>query len=113
MPTKPPLHRPSRPMRAPNQAPPRDPAVARVHNSRAWQLLRDAYRARHPLCADPFGHHATAQRIEPATSVHHVIPIKTAPHLALVESNLMAVCRSCHDQLDCRDRQRSPHKADE
>lgn len=100
MPTKPPLHRPARPVRAPNQAAPRDPAVAKVHNSHAWQLLRDSYRARHPLCEDPFKHHERAHRVEPATSVHHKQSIKQAPHLALVESNLMAVCRDCHEAMD-------------
>jgi len=30
---------------------------------------------------------------------HHIIPVMTAPDLALVNSNVIAVCKPCHDKI--------------
>ena len=30
---------------------------------------------------------------------HHIIPVMTAPHLGLVNSNIIAVCKPCHDKI--------------
>lgn len=34
-----------------------------------------------------------------ATTVHHVAHLKEHPELALTRSNLMAVCKECHNEL--------------
>jgi 5-methylcytosine-specific restriction endonuclease McrA len=30
---------------------------------------------------------------------HHIIPVATSPALALTKSNLIAVCKKCHDEI--------------
>lgn len=35
----------------------------------------------------------------PTTTVHHVIPVRVRPELALTKSNLMAVCPQCHYKI--------------
>lgn len=72
----------------------------RIRSSARWQRLRGLIRSRQPLCADPFRTHATEGRIEPATEVHHIAPVWQRPELAFAMSNLMPVCRDCHERLE-------------
>lgn len=57
-----------------------------------WRKLRDAFIARHPICADPFELHG--DQIVPATQVDHIIPRKRGG--TDEEPNLQALCAHCH-----------------
>jgi len=64
------------------------PDAKRIYNSRAWRLLRDQVLSEEPVCREC--------RAPALLEVDHVIPIVKAPHLALVRSNLQALCGPCH-----------------
>ena len=57
-----------------------------------WRKLSERFRDENPLCHDCLEEGLT----EPAIEVHHIIPIREAPHLRLKVSNLVALCRACH-----------------
>ena len=42
------------------------------------------------------------KRIVPATTVHHIKPVKDYPELALVMDNLISLCNTCHGQVEDR-----------
>ena len=72
--------------------------LAKAHGKRSkdydnqWRVLSERFRAFNPLCADCEIH----QRSEPATEVHHIIPIEQAPSRRLDQDNLVALCTACH-----------------
>lgn len=58
----------------------------------AWNRLSVRMRAERPLCE-----RCVKRGIaEPATEVHHIIPIDQAPWLRLEVSNLECLCNACH-----------------
>lgn len=59
------------------------------YNSAQWRKLRLAFLARNPECAQ-------CKRAA-ATVVHHIIPARQRPDLRADESNLQALCHSCHN----------------
>ena len=61
-----------------------------------WDDLSRRYRANHPMCEECLRH----DRFTAAREVHHVVPIAVDPSRRLDWSNLMAVCRGCHQKLD-------------
>jgi len=63
-----------------------------------WRVLSERKRSIDPLCENCLGKGVT----EPATEVHHIIAIATAPHLRLSMDNLMSVCHACHQELEGR-----------
>ena len=64
-----------------------------------WRRLSERKRKLDPLCE-----HCEKQGVtRPADHVHHIVPIRTAPHLRLEWSNLMSVCKSCHEELERAD----------
>ena len=96
MPTRPPIHR-----RHQGPALPARPAeLIEFYGSRRWRLVSEQIRHEHPLCADPFGTHAKENRVVPSQEVHHRIPLRQGLAYALDASNLMAVCRACHEALE-------------
>lgn len=60
-----------------------------------WRRLSERKRAIDPLCERCLNHGRTT----PATEVHHIRSIATAPHLRLDPDNLMSVCSACHALL--------------
>lgn len=64
----------------------------RRHYSGAWARLSLKTRQNHPLC----------QRCgsAPSVEVHHVVPLRLDPRLAMDPRNLLAVCRPCHEELE-------------
>jgi 5-methylcytosine-specific restriction protein A len=58
----------------------------------AWQRFRLMFLRKNPLCDDCL----KTERVEPATEVHHLLKVADHPELKLVESNCMALCKSCH-----------------
>jgi 5-methylcytosine-specific restriction endonuclease McrA len=76
-------------------------AMARtIRSGRRWRELRAAFIARNPLCADPLSWHAMLGQRVPAEDVHHVVPLREAPHMAYCWSNLLSLCRVCHEAVD-------------
>ena len=60
---------------------------------RAWKRIRDRYAAEHPYCERCF----EEGRLVLMEEVHHVIPVsRGGTH---DRSNLMSLCRSCHNKI--------------
>lgn len=79
-------------------------AAQRGYGSR-WRRLRRMYLNNHPLCEDPFGIHETPV---PATDVDHIIPRSdSGPD---DESNLQALCKSCHSRKTVRENGWKPRR---
>ena len=73
----------------------RDPASRRRYG-RAWKRIRDRYMAAHPLCEQC----RKSGKLTAAGEVHHIVPLsKGGTH---AESNLMALCKSCHSEITAR-----------
>lgn len=74
----------------------RGSSSARGYNA-AWQRFRRMFLRRNPWCADC----ADDLKLQ-ATEVHHVKKVREYPHLRLVESNCMALCKSHHSERTAR-----------
>lgn len=61
---------------------------------RAWEKVRDAHLAAHPLCAWC----STATRPVAADVVDHITPIRDAPDRRLDPANLQSLCDTCHSK---------------
>ena len=59
-----------------------------------WNMLSKRKRAHNPLCEDCEAN----GRIEPATEVHHIVPVSVNKHLIHEWTNLVSLCGYCHDQ---------------
>lgn len=59
---------------------------------RRWYRLRNQFIAENPLCKECM----KKGIVKAADEVDHIIPIKVAPHLRLVKTNLQSLCKSCH-----------------
>jgi len=57
-----------------------------------WRALSKQVRMEEPLCR----YCLREGRVEAATCVDHTVPLKIAPDLRLVRSNLQALCHACH-----------------
>jgi 5-methylcytosine-specific restriction protein A len=64
------------------------------YSSSTWEKVRNMKLKRNPLCELCM----TYDRVIPARIVHHITPIKQGGSL-LDLTNLMSVCRRCHDVL--------------
>jgi 5-methylcytosine-specific restriction protein A len=60
-----------------------------------WKRFRLRYLAKHPLCVRC----EEQGRLTPATLIHHVVPLKDGG-AKYDESNLMALCNSCHEDIE-------------
>jgi 5-methylcytosine-specific restriction protein A len=70
----------------------RDPDTNKRYG-RAWKKVRARFLSQHPLCEQC----KKAGRLTPAEEVHHVLPL--ADGGTNDESNLMALCKSCHSKI--------------
>jgi 5-methylcytosine-specific restriction protein A len=61
-----------------------------------WAKLSLLYRKENPLCEVC----ADQGKATPATEVHHIIPVRQNWSLSLDRSNLISVCRRCHEELE-------------
>jgi 5-methylcytosine-specific restriction protein A len=73
---------------------PRPTARARGYD-RAWERLRNAFLAQHPMCFAPGCNRA-------ADVVDHIIPIVVNPALRLAWSNCRPACTHHHNALTAR-----------
>ena len=75
-----------------------DQALAkRLRSTDRWQRLRLMKLARAPLCE-----YGACGRITPATVVHHILAVSRRPDLAFTLTNLLSLCRTCHDLIEQR-----------
>lgn len=103
MPSRPPWHRvkAARMDKGPAPRRERDPQAQAFYNSTRWKRARKVAMDRTcRLCSDPYGEHQRAGITMPADDVHHIQPRAKRPDLELVDSNLMPLCRACHNRLD-------------
>ena len=78
----------------------RDPETTRFYNSVSWKRFRAAIRAARPLCELCL----SEGRETPSEQVDHIVRLKERPDLALEESNVRALCMSCHSRRTMTDR---------
>ena len=70
----------------------RDPDTNKRYG-RAWKKLRARFLLLHPLCEQC----KSEGRLTAAEEVHHILPLANGG--ANDESNLMALCKSCHSKI--------------
>lgn len=72
--------------------------TSNFYNSMAWKRLRNTYLSTHPLCIECL----KREIITPTQDIHHIhkwnsgINEEEKWNLFLSESNLISVCRKCH-----------------
>ncbi len=76
-------------------------ADVNIRYGRAWRRVRQRYVSAHPLCERCL----VEGKITPVDEVHHIIPVSQGG--TNDESNLMSLCKSCHNKihLEIGDRQ--------
>lgn len=75
-----------------------------IRDSRQWQKFRAWFRARHPLCCDPFKCRYSIHPM-PTQHVHHVQGLAVEPGMAYIESNCRPLCSLCHSRVEALERQ--------
>ena len=71
---------------------------------RTWKRIRDRYAAEHPFCEQCY----SEGRIKLMDEVHHVVPVSCGGTHEY--SNLMSLCRSCHNRIHIEMGDRHPHE---
>jgi 5-methylcytosine-specific restriction enzyme A len=61
-----------------------------------WRKLSEHIRTENPLCKRC----ESLEIVTPSTEVHHIVPITQNPALRYELSNLIALCRECHELLE-------------
>lgn len=87
MPTAPPMHR-AQPKARP--LPRKREEHDRVLDTAAWRKLSRSFLQRHPICTECWR--------AASVQVHHIKSREDRPDLIFTESNLAAMCISCHNQ---------------
>lgn len=78
--------------------------VSKLRASGRYRKFRTYFRANHPICADPFGEHLKAGRVEVTRQVHHKVSVANRMDLALVEDNCAGLCTGCHARVEAMER---------
>lgn len=73
----------------------RDQDAKRFYNSAAWRLAREEALQRDHYTCQPC---LRRGMLTPADTVHHLVPIETAPEKALDLDNLEPICQACHNK---------------
>lgn len=71
---------------------------------KSWRKVRERYVKKHPLCEKCL----KEGRYVPVKEVHHILPISKGG--TNEESNLMSLCRSCHNKIHIEVGDRHPHE---
>lgn len=85
------------------------------YHTAAWRRLRQLIISRQGgMCHDCMEKMRLGLMRKPrrATMVHHIIPYKERPDLALNENNLVALCDRCHEQRHPERRQKNETDGD-
>ena len=80
----------------------RDPDTNKRYG-RTWKKIRARFLLRHPLCELC----RSEGRLTAAEEVHHILPL--AKDGSNDDSNLMALCKSCHSRITIGNSNRSTH----
>jgi 5-methylcytosine-specific restriction protein A len=102
VPVKPPVHRPPWAKGAAavkRELDRRRPSAARRGYGPRWRRARAAYLARNPLCVRC----QAGGRIEPSTTVDHIVPHRGDQKLFWDTANWAAICKPCHDAKTARE----------
>lgn len=75
-----------------------------IRGKQRWRKLSLRVRTEEPWCSDPFGLHAKQGQPKPSKAVHHIIAIEEAPEHAHNRDNLAALCTSCHNTIEAKER---------
>ena len=78
-----------------NQA--RDPETIAFYNSKAWRDFRAWFLADHPICQ------CEKRCRRASTEVHHIIPRRERPDLALDPMKCKALSKPCHSRETARE----------
>lgn len=71
----------------------------RFRNTKRWQRKREEIRTRDlNICRCCFFRHHRI--ITSSLSVHHIVPLKERFDLRLDDSNLITLCRNCHEEAE-------------
>ena len=73
-----------------------DESRSKSHNKKygtQWHKIRNRYAKAHPLCERCL----SKGKYTPMEEVHHIIPVNRGG--SNDDSNLMSLCRSCHEQM--------------
>jgi 5-methylcytosine-specific restriction endonuclease McrA len=68
--------------------------VLTFYKSREWQQKRREILTRDKECI----HCKRMGKYSHADTVHHIIHLRANPSLALADTNLISLCKSCHDK---------------
>lgn len=68
--------------------------VLKFYKSKEWQTKRKEIIKRDRECI----HCKQAGKYSHADTVHHIIHLRANPSLALVDTNLITLCKTCHDK---------------
>jgi 5-methylcytosine-specific restriction protein A len=102
LPSKPPVHRPPGAKSAAavkRELDRQRPSASRRGYGPRWRRARAAYLACHPLCV-----RCQAEgRIEPSTTLDHIVPHRGDQKLFWDRSNWAALCKTCHDAKTARE----------
>lgn len=71
----------------------RPSASARGYDKK-WEKVRKMFLKEHPLCEDCLRYGVYT----PAQEVHHIEKVKDRPDRRLDPTNLMALCKACHNR---------------
>jgi 5-methylcytosine-specific restriction endonuclease McrA len=74
----------------------RGSAASRGYDSDHRKLRDKVFKAAKYLCQPCL----SRNRIMPCTDLHHYKKVATHPHLRLDESNVVACCHECHEELE-------------
>ena len=74
----------------------RDPLTKKRYGSK-WRKIRNRYINNNPLCEECLKN----GRLTKAQEVHHILPLRRGGNHD--ESNLMALCKSCHSRISVLD----------
>lgn len=64
------------------------------HSDSRWRKLSRAKRDANPFCE----HCERDGFVKAASEVHHIKPVSEFPHLKYEWSNLVSICRDCHQK---------------
>lgn len=73
--------------------------VASEGHGQDHRKASERYRAEHPLCERCVMLYG-AMDAKPSRDMHHIHSIRSAPQLRMQRSNWLAVCGSCHEDLE-------------
>lgn len=66
------------------------------HKTKQWKRKREQILRRDGYLCRECRRYGKAM---PATTVHHIEHVEDRPDLALVDSNLVSLCSSCHNKI--------------